>query len=151
MPALMASLVALGSVNREVGKKSAEVDALAEKLQLGFTGNVVVEMGIALFRLAKLLHPSDFEDLTRLAERVENRQMSAEFLSAWDAFLATYGWRGPQEMDLASRRYTDDPGLALRQMSFMTGDDEGFDPEAAHQRHVEDRRRAYEELMSRSG
>ena len=151
MPTLMASLVALGSVNRVVGKKSAEVDALAEKLQLGFTGNVVVEMGIALFRLAKLLDPSDFEDLTRLAERVENRQMSAEFLSAWDAFLATYGWRGPQEMDLASRRYTDDPGLALRQMSFMTGDDEGFDPEAAHQRHVEDRRRAYEELMSRSG
>ena len=151
MPALMASLVALVSVNRVVGKKSAEVDALAEKLQLGFTGNVVVEMGIALFRMAKLLDPSDFEDLTRLAERVENRQMSAEFLSAWDAFLSTYGWRGPLEMDLASPRYADDPGLALRQMSFMTVDDEGFDPEAAHQRHVEERRRAYEELMTRSG
>ena len=151
LPALMASLVALGSVNRVVGRKYAEVDALAEKLQLGFTGNVIVEMGIALFRLAKLLDASDFEDLTRLAERVENRQMSAEFLSAWDAFLATYGWRGPLEMDLASRRYADDPGLALRQMSFMTGDDEGYDPEAAHQRHVKERRRAYEELMSRSG
>ena len=151
LPAFMASFVALGSVNRVVGRKYAEVDALAEKLQLGFTGDVIVEMGIALFRLAKLLDASDFEDLTRLAERVENRQMSAEFLSAWDAFLATYGWRGPLEMDLASRRYADDPGLALRQMSFMTGDDEGFDPEAAHQRHVKERRRAYEELMSRSG
>ena len=151
LPAFMASFVALGSVNRVVGRKCAEVDALAEKLQLGFTGDVIVEMGIALFRLAKLLDPSDFEDLTRLAERVENRQMSAEFLSTWDAFLATYGWRGPLEMDLASRRYADDPGLALRQMSFMTGDDEGFDPEAAHQRHVKERRRAYEELMSRSG
>ena len=151
MPALMASFVALGSVNRVVGKNSAEAQTLADKLKIGFTGDVVVEMGIALFRLAKLLDPSDFEDLTRLAERVENRQMSAEFLSAWDAFLATYGWRGPLEMDLASRRYADDPGLALRQMSFMTVDDEGFDPEAAHQRHVEGRRRAYEELMSRSG
>ena len=151
MPALMASLVALVSVNRVVGKKSAEAQALAKKLKLGFTGNVVVEMGIALFRMAKLLDPSDFEDLTRLAERVENRQMSAEFLSAWDAFLSTYGWRGPLEMDLASPRYADDPGLALRQMSFMTVDDEGFDPEAAHQRRVEERRRAYEELMTRSG
>ncbi len=151
MPALMAALVAQGLVNRVVGNKSAEVDALAEKLQLGFTGDVVVEMGIALFRLAKLLDPSDFEDLTRLAERVENRQMSAEFLSAWDTFLSTYGCRGPLEMDLASPRYADDPGLALRQMSFMTGDDEGFDPEAAHKRHVAERRRAYEELMSRSG
>ena len=151
MPALMASLVALGSVNRVVGEKDAEVVALADKLKIGFTGDVVVEMGISLFRLAKLLDSSDFEDLTRLAERVENRQMSAGFLSAWDAFLATYGWRGPLEMDLASRRYADDPGLALRQMSFMTGDDEGFDPEAAHQHHVEERRRAYAELMGRSG
>ena len=151
LPAFMASFVALVSVNRVVGKNSAEAQTLADKLKIGFTGDVVVEMGIALFRLAKLLDASDFEDLTRLAERVENRQMSAEFLSAWDAFLATYGWRGPLEMDLASRRYADDPGLALRQMSFMTGDDEGFDPEAAHQRHVKERRRAYEELMSRSG
>ena len=86
-----AAFVALGSVNRVVGKKSAEAQALAKKLKLGFTGDVVVEMGIALFRLAKLLDPSNFEDLTRLAERVENRQMSAEFLSAWDAFLSTYG------------------------------------------------------------
>ncbi len=151
MPALGAALVALGSVNRVVGKKSAEVDALSAKLQLGFTGDVVTEMGIALFRLAKLLDPSDFKDLARLAERVENRQMSAEFLSAWDAFLSTYGWRGPLEMDLASPRYADDPGLALRQMSFMTVNDEGFDPEVAHQRQVEERRRAYEELMTRSG
>ncbi len=149
--ALGAGLIAMESVNRVVGKKSAELNALAENLHLGFTGNVVVEMGIALFRLAKLLNPSDFEDLTRLAERVENRQMSAEFLSAWDAFLSTYGWRGPLEMDQASLRYADDPGLALRQMSFMTIDDEGFDPEAAHRRHVEERRQAYEELMSRLG
>ena len=52
MPALLASLVALVSVNLVVGKKSAEAQALAEKLKLGFTGDVVVEMGIALFRLA---------------------------------------------------------------------------------------------------
>ncbi len=149
--ALGAGLLAMASVHRVVGKKSAEVDAFAGKLKLGVTGNVVVEMGIALFRLAKLLDPSDFEDLTRLAKRVESRQMSAEFLSAWDAFLSTYGWRGPVEMDLASPRYADSPGLALRQMSFMTVDDEGFDPETAHQRLVEDRRQAYEELMRRSG
>ncbi len=151
MSVLMAAFVALGSVDLVVRTMSAEEKALAEKLKLGFTGNVVVEMGIALFRLARLLDRSDFEDLTRLAERVENRQMSAEFLSAWDAFILTYGRRGPMEMDLASPHYGDDPSLALRQMSFMTGDDEGFDPEAAHRRHVEERRRAYEALMSRSG
>ena len=151
MSVLMAALVALGCVGLVARTKSAEEKALAEKLKLGFTGNVVVEMGIALFRLARLLDRSDFEDLARLAERVENRQMSAEFLSAWDAFISTYGCRGPMEMDLASPHYGDDPSLALRQMSFMTGNDEGFDPEAAHKRRVEERRRAYEALMNRSG
>ena len=151
MAALMASLAPLWAVGLVVPKKSAGAEALAEKLKRGFTGNVVAEMGIALFRLAKLLDRSEFEDLARLAERVEKRQMPAEFLRAWDAFLPKFGWRGPGEMDLASPRYADDPGLALRQMSFMTVDDEGYDPEAAHKRHVEERRRAYEELLSRSG
>ena len=151
MPALMASFVALGLVDRVVPKKSAEAKGLAEKLKIGFTGNVVAEMGIALFRLARLLDRSDFEDLTRLAQRMENRKMSVEFLSAWDAFLARFGWRGPLEMDLASMRYADDPGLVAKQLSIMTIDDESFDPEATHRRHVEERRRAYEELMSRSG
>ena len=151
MAALIASLVAVGLVDLVVPKKPAGAEDLAEKMKRGFTGNVVAEMGIALFRLAKLLDRSDFEDLARLAERVEKRRMPAEFLHAWDAFLSKFGWRGPGEMDLASPRYGDDPGLALRQMSFMTVDDEGYDPEAAHSRHVKERRRAYEELMSRSG
>ncbi len=148
MPALLAGLV---SADLVVRRNSVEAKALAEKLRRGFTGNVVVEMGIALFRLAKLLDRSDFQDLTRLAERIENRQMSPEFLSAWDAFLSKFGCRGPLEMDLASPRYADDPVLALWQMSIMSVDDEAFDPEAAHKRQVEGRRRAYEELMSRSG
>ena len=148
MPVLLAGLV---SADLMVRRNSVEAKALAEKLRRGFTGNVVVEMGIALFRLAKLLDRSDFQDLTRLAERIENRQMSAEFLSAWDAFLSKFGCRGPLEMDLASPRYADDPVLALWQMSIMSVDDEAFDPEAAHKRQVEGRRRAYEELMSRSG
>ena len=151
MAALTASLVALGTVDRVVGKKLAAKKTLVDKLKRGFTGNVVVEMGIALFRLAKLLDRSDLEELTRLAERVGNRQMSPEFLSAWDAFLSRYGCRGPLEMDLASPRYADDPGLALRQMSFMSVDDEAFDPEAAHNRQVKERRQAYEKLMSQSG
>ena len=152
MPALAVGLVALGLVDRAAGaRRSAAAKALADKLKLGFDGNVVVEMGIALFRMAALLDPSEPADLDRLVERVEQRAMPAEFLSAWDSFLSTYGWRGPMEMDLASPRYADDIRLALRQMSLMAVGDADFDPEVAHQRLVDDRRRAFEELMSRSG
>jgi phosphoenolpyruvate synthase/pyruvate phosphate dikinase len=151
MAALTASLVALGTIDRVIGKKIAKEKDLVDKLKRGFTGNVVVEMGIMLFRLAKLLDRSDLADLNRLADRVDNRRMSAEFLDKWDNFLSRYGCRGPMEMDPASPRYGDDPRLALRQISFMSVDDEDFNPEAAHRRQVEERRRAYEELKSRLG
>ncbi|MCP4231704.1 MAG: hypothetical protein GY771_16360 [bacterium] len=147
IPAVMAGLIPPGFV---IPKNSAELNALAGKLEVGFTGNIVVEMGIALFRLSQLLNQSDFEDLSELSDRISNRQMSAEFMGAWDGFLVRFGCRGPLEMDLASPRYAADPGLALRQMSFMI-DGEGFNPDVAHTRNIEERRRAYEDLMSRLG
>ncbi len=151
MAALTASLVAMGTVDCVLGKKLAQEKSLVDKLKRGVTGNVVVEMGIMLFRLAKLLNRSDLSDLNRLVDRIESRQMSATFLNEWDNFLSRYGCRGPMEMDPARPRYGDDPRIALRQMSFMSVDDEDFNPEVVHRRQVEDRRRAYEALMSRSG
>jgi len=148
---LMSVLIAgLISPDLVINRKTAGGRALAEKLKRGVPGNVVVEMGIALHRLSKLPDRSEFADLTRLMKKIEQRQLSPDFLSAWDDFLVIFGCRGPAEMDLASPRYADDPRLALRQMSFMAVDD-GFDPEAVHQRHTEERRQAYEELMHRSG
>src|SRR3546814_17928889 len=69
----------------------------------------------------------------------------------WDKFLATFGWCGPMEMDLASPRYADAPQLALRQMSLMAIDDKAFDPEAAHRRNIEERKSASAQLMRRLG
>ena len=151
-PALIAWMI-LGVFVLDFAFRNASVDvkALVDKLKRGFTGNVVIEMGIALFRLAKLLDRADLDDVAGLGTRIERREMSPEFLEAWDAFLEKYGCRGPLEMDLASPRYADDPALALGQMSFMVVDDEGFDPEVAHLHNVEERRRAYEELVKSSG
>jgi pyruvate,water dikinase len=148
IPTLVAGLVSPGFL---VPRKSESERALSEKLRRGFTGNLVVEQGIALFRLAKLLGRSGLDDLTELAERIEKRAMPAEFLSEWDAFLQRFGCRGPHEMDVASPRYADNPTIALQQMSTMTVDDVGFDPEVAHQQNVEERQRAYEALLQRWG
>jgi len=150
MPALSAGLIAVGLIDFVVGKKPARNKALAQKLKLGLPGNIVVEMSAGMSRLAKLLDRSDFEDLERLTERVKRREMPPEFLAAWDDFVAKYGFRGPLEMDLACPRYADAPEVVLRQVSFM-GEEGGFDPEAAHQRLVEERRQAYEELLRRLG
>ncbi len=148
MPALVAGLV---SPDWVIPSQPKELRILGEKLKRGFTSDVVVEQGIALFRLAKQLDRSDFDDLRELTDRIEKRDMPARFLSDWDTFLRRFDCRGPLEMDVASPRYGDDPALALRQMSFMAVNDVRFDPEVAHLRNVEERRSAYEQLLRRSG
>ena len=147
LPALVVGTI---SPERAARPKTAEERALASKLQRGVEGNVVVDMGIALHRLTKLLDRSEFENLPRLAERLEQRRLPPVFLNAWDEFIIRFGFRGPLEMDVANPRYADDPHIVLRQMSFMAVHD-GFDPAAQHRQHVEERRRTYEEMMRRSG
>jgi pyruvate,water dikinase len=148
MPALLAGMV---SVKPLIGRRNQELRAVAAKLQLGTPDDIVVEMGIAMFRLASHLKRADFSDLDELAGRIERREMAPEFLKEWDDFLARFGWRGPLEMDLANARYADDPRLALRQLSFMAVDDQAFNPEAAHRRLAAERQAAYQTLMQRFG
>jgi rifampicin phosphotransferase len=148
MPALLAGLA---SPDFMISRKNREMRALSAKLRLGVPGNIVVEMGIAMYRLATRLKPSDFHDLDRLAGRINRGQMPAGFMKEWNDFISGFGWRGPLEMDLASPRYADDARLALRQLSFMAVDDKDFDPEAAHLRQNNERKLAYEELYGRLG
>ncbi len=148
---LMAALV-VGQLSPRslVRRNSTEERALADTIERGVPGNVVVEMGIALYRLAGLVDRSDFDDLSQLAERIERRQMPDPFLQAWDDFVARFGRRGPQEMDLACPRYGDDPRLMLQQMAQLAVAG-SLDPEALHRKHVLERQQAYEALLRRFG
>lgn len=150
LPALGVGVLAATAVRRLAGN-SAPGRALAERLTRGVGGNLVVDMGMHIYRLARLLGQPAFDDLDALAGRVRRRELPADFLAAWDAFLRIYGCRGPGEMDLASPRYGDDPVLLLRQMSFVAGSGERFDPEAAHRELAAQRARALDQLAARCG
>ena len=128
-----------------------ETRQLLDQVNCGFEGEIVVDMGIEMFALTRLLEPSDFEDLDELAQRIEARDAPEAFLRAWDAFLARFGCRGPLEMELRSPRYGDSPRLLLRQMSFMAALGPDDDPAHAHARNVAQRKRAHAELQRRSG
>jgi pyruvate,water dikinase len=149
-PAFGAAFAALQMVDRVVGS-SAESKALAAKLKRGLPGNLVVEMGISLHRLAKRLDPGHFDKLSELVDRIEQRALPDAFLQDWDRFLDRWGHRGPNEMDLSAPRYADDPIVALRQMSTLATGSGDATPEAAHERLAAERRQAYETLMDRLG
>lgn len=149
---MMSAVVAgMMSPTLVVRPKTKEMSELIAKLERGAMNNVVVEMGIALYRLAERLDRAEFDDMDRLAQRIQKRELPAGFMKEWDHFNARFGWRGPTEMDLASPRYADAPQLALRQMSMMALGDNDFDPGATHERNAKERKLAYAELMRQLG
>ena len=103
MPALLVGLISAAAF----APKKPRAQTLARRLRRGFTDNIVVEQGIALFRLARLLDRADFEDLDGLARRLREREMQTRFLRAWDTFIERFGCRGPHEMDVASKNCLD--------------------------------------------
>jgi pyruvate,water dikinase len=147
LPALIPYIYYVGRLGKMFGDGSEETNQLVESLSMGFAGNEAINIGIRQYRMAKILTPADFMDLDALAQRIEERNLPAEFLMAWDAFVADYGLRGPGEMELANSRYGDDPKLALEQISYMVDSD--FDPTAKQAEHVAERQQAYETLLGK--
>lgn len=119
---------------------------LADAICRGYPEDLVVQMGVAMFDLARSLPASAYGDVDELARRVEGRDAPQAFLDGWDGFMARFGCRGPLEMELANPKYGEDPRLALGQMASMAGGSDGFDPRAVQARLVAERERAFDEL-----
>lgn len=107
---------------------------------------LVLEMGLAMYRLTRLLPASAFSDPGALAERIAARDVAEDFLAGWDDFLHRFGCRGPMEMDLANPKYGDDAQLLLRQLATVALGD--ADPVATHAARRHARGAAYAELSA---
>ncbi len=146
-PALFIYFYYLWRLNRILASESEENQRLADAIKTGLSGNEAVDISLQLYSLSQMLDPADFEDLDRLAERLEGRELPEDFMSAWDSFVERFGFRGPGELDLANSRYGDEPRLALEQMSYMSESD--FDPEKSQEDRVTRREEAYEQLLEK--
>lgn len=151
MPAMIAGVGASAALALLARRNCADEQRLVAQLARGTSGNLVVDMGVAMFRMARMLAPADFDDLAALARRIERRELPAAFLGAWQHFMETHGCRGPGEMDLANPGYRDDPLMLLRQMSFMAGVSPAHDPAAARSQLASQRDEAYRQLLERFG
>ncbi|WP_186356195.1 PEP/pyruvate-binding domain-containing protein [Streptomonospora sp. PA3] len=117
-------------------------------------GNVTIDMGLELYDLARSLEesagPQAYSDIEALARRLVERDLPESFLRRWDAFLADYGFRGPDELDLAAPRYADDPRPVLEQLRHYVLLDESAReaPRQAYERRQRERRAAYDRLLA---
>ena len=107
---------------------------------------LVLEMGLAMYRLTRLLPASAFGDPVALAERIAVREAPEDFLAGWDGFLHRFGCRGPLEMDLANPKYGDDTQLLLSQLATVALGN--ADPLATHAERRHAREAAYAELSA---
>lgn len=107
---------------------------------------LVLEMGLAMYRLTRLLPASAFSDPVTLAERIAAREVPEDYLAGWDDFLQRFGCRGPLEMDLANPKYGDDTQLLLSQLATVALGN--ADPLATHAERRHAREAAYAELSA---
>ncbi|HEY9870419.1 MAG TPA: PEP/pyruvate-binding domain-containing protein [Candidatus Obscuribacterales bacterium] len=139
-PIIMLSKVIAPLRLRHIFPESAH--ELVASLDRSLPNNVTVQMGLELNRLAKRL-PGPLS-VTELEQGIESRTLPGDFLEGWSHFLDTYGHRGPGELDIASPRYRDNPGMLLQQIAQVL-DSSGVtdDAEARFQRSQAARRQAY--------
>jgi pyruvate,water dikinase len=96
---------------------SAEVEAVGR----GLTGNVTAEMDLAVGDLADLVRR-----LPGVAEHLRNQDVEgalahakeladgAEFVAAWERFMARYGMRGPSEIDFSRPGWSEAPASLIQ-------------------------------------
>ena len=118
---------------------------LIDELTMGLEGDEAVNLGIELYKLSRMIPQEEFTNLSKLTEKIRSRKMSDEFMQVWDKFIETHGARGPNEMEIANKRYGDDPLLAVQQMSTMSHASEN--PADILQKHIQRRDEAYHKLL----
>lgn len=112
MPAFLTSRIALQRL-----KSAGNEDQFFEEfkdLERALPNNPTTQMGLALYRLSKLL-PENV-DVKSVEGELVRGDLPPQFIAAWKDFLKTYGHRGPIELDIASPRFREQPATLLAQI-----------------------------------
>ena len=130
-------------VDQDSDKQMSLIDAVVG----GYEDDMIVNMGLMIYDLAKLLPALEFEDLDALAGKIEQRSLPADFLERWDEFIERYGCRGPLEMELSKTKYGESPAIALQQIASLSNSGSEFNPHDMIQKKIKEREQAFDELQ----
>lgn len=146
--------VTLG-IFKELGKQyregaTQEIKDEATAMMLGYTGDPLMEMNIAMYKLARELPVNIWEEyddkLSDLAKRIDRNvanstdDLPVSFISSWKGFMDEHGYDGSDQLFVSAPRYHDNPVLLLEKLRH-SADPEANDPEKA-MRKARDRRQA---------
>ncbi len=84
--------------------KDDNVSDLLVSLHIDLIGNPTAEMGKLMFALAKFPEVQETATGEEFAQKLANREFSAEFLAAYDEYTERFGCRCIREIDIATER-----------------------------------------------
>jgi len=145
---IFAAEIAKSRIRRLFKHDSPEVRDRVAYLERALPHNVTIEMGLAMDRLARFDEIRACTSGEEFATRLSARDLTPEFLQAWDSFMNEYGFRCPMEMDPATPRPYERPAQFFEQLRAMAANvDEEHNPQAAYERVRAEREQAYTELL----
>lgn len=96
--------------------KSEAIQEQLAHLEMSLPGNKVVEMGAAMAHLASFDDIKACDCGEAFAAQLRARTLSPEFLAAWDAYMAEFGFRCYRELDVATPRPYEQPARFFEQL-----------------------------------
>ena len=130
--------------------KTEEIRQEYDALCGGYEGDELMEMNIAMYRLARMLPESvwleyDYDSFDKLAERIQENlggkksDLPRAFLDGWTSFMDKHGYDGQDQLFVSSPRYIDNPEILLAKLRHNVGD--GIQDPAVSQRENAEKRR----------
>ena len=107
--ALMAVTMARSSIKKLLKNEDEEVTERLLYLERALPDNVTIEMGLQLFDLSQFSEIKDSDDAEDFIKKLNRGELSSEFQQKWDRFMHDFGFRGPRELDIATKRYYEKP------------------------------------------
>ena len=118
------------------------------RLERGLPDNITIEMGLTMYHLAQYDEIRNSGSSEALAAQLETGELSSEFMTAWNTFMARFGFRSPMEMDPAAVRFYEQSAQFLEQLRTLSQNtDAEHTPQAVFERAQAQRESAYRNLL----
>jgi rifampicin phosphotransferase len=100
-----------------------EADSVRDELaslSISLPGNKTAEMGEIMYNLASFEEIKDCSSAEEFNTQLKHEIVSPAFLQRWNQFIEEFGFRCPREIDVATPRPGEQPGLIFNQLKNLS-------------------------------
>jgi pyruvate,water dikinase len=106
---LLASEMSRSRIKKLFKEEIQSVQDQVVYIEQALPNNITIEMGLFLHDLSQFPDVQQITSATEFVQKLDQQQLSAEFMEKWNHFMTTHGFRTPLEIDVATPRYRDKP------------------------------------------